>query len=299
MPEERGLSLKTLQLFTGNFMRPPKAQSNNQQDLFRHRLENTINMRHELVILARGIDRERLDDHFGKFFSENGRPGIPSRVMIGLHIIKHTFALSDEEVCAQWIENSYFQYFSGETFFQHDFPIERSSMTHWCKRVGDEALKTLLQESLMLAMRFKALKPQDLSRVTVDTTVQEKVIIFPTDAKLHYKAIEKLGGAAKENAIDLRQSYVRLAKKTLIIVQRYRHAKQMKRAKKSMKKLHTYLGRIIRDVERKAPEMSGNFLEAFLKAKRIYDQKPQDKNKLLSWHAPEVEWVRKGKAHKK
>jgi len=298
LQEKRGLDLKNLQLFTGNFMRPPKAQPNNQQDLFRHRLENIINMSHELVILAHGIDWERLDNHFGKFFSENGRPGIPSRMMIGLHILKHTFALSDEEVCAQWIENPYFQYFCGEIFFQHDFPIERSSMTHWRKRVGDEALKTLLQESLMLALRSKALKPQDLSRITVDTTVQEKAITFPTDAKLHYKAIEKLGEAAKENGIDLRQSYVRVAKETLIMVQRYRHAKQMKRAKKSMKKLHTYLGRIIRDVERKAPEMSGDFLEAFLKAKHIYDQKPQDKNKLLSWHAPEVECISKGKAHK-
>lgn len=109
MQEKRGLGPKTLQLFTGNFMRPPKAQLDNQQDLFRHRLENIINMRHELVILAHGINWERLDDHFGKFFSENGCPGIFSRMMIGLHILKHTFALSDEEVCAQWIENPYFQ----------------------------------------------------------------------------------------------------------------------------------------------------------------------------------------------
>lgn len=150
----------------------------------------------------------------------------------------------------------------------------------------------------MLGLRSKALKPQDLTRITVDTTVQEKAITFPTDAKLHYKAIEKLGEAAKEHGIDLRQSYVRVAKETLIMVQRYRHAKQMKRAKKSMRKLHTYLGRIIRDVERKAPEMPEELLETFLKAQRIYNQKPQDKNKLLSWHAPEVECISKGKPHK-
>lgn len=279
-------------------MRPPKAQKNNQQDLFRQRLDSIINMRHELVLLSHGIEWDRLDTHFGQFFSDNGRPGILSRMMIGLHILKHTFALSDEEVCARWIENPYFQYFCGETFFQHDFPIERSSMTHWRKRVGDKALNMLLQESLYVALKAKALKPQDLTKITVDTTVQEKAITFPTDAKLHYKAIERLGDRAKEHGIDLRQSYVRVAKQTLIMVQRYRHAKQMKRAKKSMRKLHTYLGRLIRDVERKAPQMNKDLLEAFLKAKRIYHQKTQDKNKLLSWHAPEVECISKGKPHK-
>ena len=107
-----------------------------------------------------------------------------------------------------------------------------------------------------------------------------------------------MGDSAKEHGIDLRQSYVRVAKETLIMVQRYRHAKQMKRAKKAMRKLRTYLGRLIRDMERKAPEREGELLEAFLKAKRIYNQKPQDKNKLLSWHAPEVECISKGKPHK-
>lgn len=279
-------------------MKPPKHQKNNQQDLFRQRLDSIINMRHELVLLSHGIDWDRLDIHFGQFFSQNGRPGIPSRMMIGLHILKHTYALSDEEVCARWVENPYFQYFCGETFFQHDFPIERSSMTHWRKRVGDEALNILLQESLFVALKTKALKPQDLTKITVDTTVQEKAITFPTDAKLHYKAIEKLGEVAKDNGIDLRQSYVRVAKQTLIMVGRYRHAKQMKRAKKSMRKLHTYLGRLIRDVERKASEMGEELLEAFLKAKRIYHQKTKDTHKLLSWHAPEVECISKGKPHK-
>ena len=255
-------------------MRPSKPQKNNQQDLFRQRLDNLFNMRHELVLLADEIDWGRLDDHFGQFFSENGRRGIPSRLMLGLHILKHTYALSDEEVCARWVENPYFQYFCSETFFRHDFPIERSSMTHWRKRVGDKSLKILLQESLMVGLRSKALKPQDLTKITVDTTVQEKVITFPTDAKLHYKAIEKLGEAAKEHGIDWRQSYMRVAKENLIIVQRYRHAKQMNRAKKSMRKLHTYLGSLIRDVERKALEMPEDLLEVFLKAQRIYNQKP-------------------------
>lgn len=174
-------------------MRPPKPQENKEQDLFRERLDNIINMKHELVVLAHGIDWGHLDAHFGQFFSKDGRPGISCRMMVGLHILKHTFALSDEEVCARWVENPYFQYFCGEAFFQHRFPIERSSMTHWRKRVGDEALNVLLQESLCVALRAKALKPQDLTKIMADTTVQEKAITFPTDSKLHYKAIERLG----------------------------------------------------------------------------------------------------------
>ncbi|MBL0941904.1 MAG: IS5 family transposase [Alphaproteobacteria bacterium] len=279
-------------------MPPLKHKENNQQDLFRQRLDNIINMKHELVLLAGMIDWAGLDTHYGQFFCENGRPGIPSRMMIGLHILKHIFALSDEEVCARWVENPYFQLFCGEAFFQHKFPIERSSMTHWRKRVGDESLTALLQESLVVGLKTKALKPQDLTKISVDTTVQEKAVTFPTDAKLHYKAIERLGELAKAKGINLRQSYVRVAKQTLIMVQRYRHAKQMKRAKKAMRKLHTYLGRLMRDVERKAPQMSQGLLEAFLKARQIYNQKTQEKNKLLSWHAPEVECISKGKAHK-
>lgn len=189
-------------------MKPPKPERNNQQDLFRHRLDNIINMKHELVVLGNAVDWESLDVHFGKFFSENGRPGISCRMMVGLHLLKHTYGMSDEGVCERWVHDPYFQYFCGEIFFQHEFPIERSSMTHWRKRVGDEALNILLQESLVLALKLKALKPQNLTKVTVDTTVQEKAVTFPTDAKLHYKAIKRLGTIAKEQGIDLRQSYM-------------------------------------------------------------------------------------------
>ncbi len=127
-----------------------------------------------------------------------------------------------------------------------------------------------------------------MKRITIDTTVQEKAVQYPTEAALHYKAIEKLGQAARNNGIELRQSYIRVGKTALIKVQRYRHAKQMKRAKKSMNKLKTYLGRLMRDVERKTGQMEGGLKEAWLKANQIRNQQPKDKEKLLSWHAPEV-----------
>ena len=141
-------------------------------------------------------------------------------------------------------------------------------------------------------------KGKRLKEDNIDTTVQEKAVQYPTEAALHYKAIEKLGQAARDNGIELRQSYIRVGKTALIKVQCYRHAKQMKRAKKSMNKLKTYLGRLIRDVERKTNQMEGGLKEAWLKANQIRNQQPKDKEKLLSWHAPEVECISKGKSHK-
>ena len=124
--------------------------------------------------------------------------------MVGLHILKHIYHLSDEMVCEQYIVNPYYQYLCGEEFFQHDLKMERSSMTHQRNRVGSDSLVKLLQESLWVALKSKALKAKDLKRVTIDTTVQEKAVQYPTAAALHYKAIEKLGQAAKDNGIELR-----------------------------------------------------------------------------------------------
>ena len=281
-------------------MYPPKYQENIQEDLFKVRLDSFINIKHELVRLAQHINWQELDEHFSAFYARTGRPGNPTRLMIGLHILKHVYKLSDEEVCAWWAHSPYFQYFCGETFFQHRFPHERSSMTHWRNRVGDKSLEKILQESLIVALKTDALKPHDLQKIVVDTTVQEKAITYPTTAKLHYKAIERLNAAiAQENeTVTLRQSFIRVAKQAVIKVQRYRHAKQMKRAKKMMRKLNTYLGRLIRDIERKVVNKSQFLKDALSKASRIFHQKPQDKEKLLSWHAPEVECISKGKPHK-
>jgi IS5 family transposase len=174
-------------------------------------------------------------------------------------------------------------------------------MTHWRKRVGEKFLENLVQESLHSAFRLGALETKNMERVAVDTTVQPKAVTFPTDAKLYYKAIVSLGKLAKQEGLELRQSYVRVAKRTLVKVGRYRHAKQMKRAKKSEKKLKTYLGRIIRDIERKVDgnePLREKFFTSLYKANRILNQKKDDKEKIYSWHAPEVECIAKGKANK-
>lgn len=174
-------------------------------------------------------------------------------------------------------------------------------MTHFRKLVGEDFCIALMQESLNTAHKLGALETKQMDRVIVDTTVQPKAITFPTDTKLHYKASVKLANLAKKNGVALRQSYVRIGKKTLTVSSRYRHAKQMKRAKKAEKKLKTWLGRIIRDIQRKISNHDAQqsiFAEALMKAKKIHSQKKTDTDKIYAWHAPKVECISKGKVHK-
>ena len=159
--------------------------------------------------------------------------------------------LSDEALCARWVENPYFQLFCGEEFFRHKLPFDRSSMTRWRQRMGEEKLVALIQESLTAATRTGAAKPSDFSKVIVDTTVQPKAVTFPTDAKLMHRARERLVGLAKKQGVRLRQSYERVGKCALIAYQRYAHAKQFKRANRALRSVRTYLGRVFRDIVRK------------------------------------------------
>jgi len=161
--------------------------------------------------------------------------------MIGMFLLKHTYNLSDEPVWERWVQDPYFQYFTGEEFFQHALPHERSGMSHWRKRIGDH-LDILLQESLRIAHEVGALKKSDMARVTIDTTVQPKNVAFPTDAKLLEVAIRQLGKLAKQHDMPLRQSYVRLARRAAMMAGRYAHAKQFKCMNRQIKFLRTRLG---------------------------------------------------------
>jgi len=283
----------------GDRMRPKQQQKARHDDLFRARLDQIINMKHELVVLADKIDWAWLDEALADCFSDKGRPGEPVRFMIGMFLLKHTYTLSDEQVWDRWVQDPYFQYFTGEEFFQHDLPHERSGMSHWRKRIGDK-LDILLAETLRLAHDTGALKKSDLARVTVDTTVQPKNITFPTDAKLLETAIHQLSKLAGRQGVRLRQSYRRVAKKAAMMAGRYAHAKQFKRMNREIKFLRTRLGRLIRDIVRK---IDGNealrevFASPLAKASQIRSQKPRQRGpKLYSWHAPETECIGKGKA---
>jgi transposase, IS5 family len=281
-------------------MRPKKQETTGEGDLFRARLDQIINMEHELVELAGRLDWEHLDEEIAPLYSDKGRPAIATRFVIGLMLLKHIFALSDEEVCERWVYDPYFQYFTGEAFFQHCFPHERSDLSHWRKRLGSK-LELLLAESLRVAHEAGALRTKDLKRVTVDTTVQPKAITFPTDAKLLHAAIRGLNRLVKEHGVRLRQSYLRVAKRAAMMAGRYAHAKQFNRHRRELRLLRTRLGRIIRDIRRKIAGNAG--LEAIfewplMKANRIrFQQQRQRGPKLYSFHAPEVECIGKGKAN--
>ena len=207
---------------------------------------------HALVKLSRAIDWGFLEQTFGAVYTENpGQPPLPARLMAGLAILKHTYDLSDEAaLCDRWVE-PYFQYICGEAFFQHALVFDRCLLTRWRQRMGQEKLKALLQESLAVATRTDAMRPSDLARVVIDTTVQPKAVMFPTDAKLLNRARERLVRLAQKLGVRLRQSYRRVGKLALIKHQRYAHAHQFKRANRSLRKLKTYLGRVIRDIERR------------------------------------------------
>ncbi len=280
-------------------MRPKQQQKARHDDLFRARLDQIINMRHELVVLADKIDWVWLDGQLAGYFSDEGRPAEPVRFMLGMFLLKHTYDLSDEQLWDRWVQDPYFQYFTVEEFFQHELVHERYGLSHWRKRIGDY-LEILLAETLRIAHDTGALKKRDLARVTVDTTVQPKNITFPTDAKLLETAIRQLGKLAKAHHVPLRQSYARVAKRAAMMAGRYAHAKQFKRMNGRIKFLRTRLGRLIRDLRRRIgddEDLNQVFAIPLVRASQIRRQKQRQRGwKLYSWHAPEVECIGKGKA---
>jgi IS5 family transposase len=285
----------------GDFMRPQNLSvQEDQGDLFRSQLDQILNRKHPLFQLAKQIDWQFFDSEFGRLFVENvGRPGLPTRLIVGLHYLKHAFNESDESVAGRFLENPYWQYFCGYEHFQHELPLDPSSLVRWRKRLGPERLEKLLVETLETAKRGKLLTPRHVERVNVDTTVQQKAVAFPTDARLYHKARRALVRAAKERNIDLRQNYERVGKVAFIKQGRYAHARQLKRARQQTRKLRILLGRVIRDIKRKCQAPDENLSKLLTTADRIFSQTRNDTHKVYSIHAPEVECIAKGKAHKK
>jgi len=136
-----------------------------------------------------------------------GQPGKPIRLMVGLLMLKHIRNLSDEMIVEQWSENTYFQYFTGENSFVCGLPCEASELVHFRKRIGESGAELILKESISING-----KDAEDTNVNIDTTVQEKNITFPTDAKLHKKIIQKCKKIADREDIELRQSYSRILK---------------------------------------------------------------------------------------
>lgn len=285
----------------GVFLMKPARPGRASGDLFRERLDAIIDMRHPLVRLGALMPWADFDESFGKFYKPLGRPAKPTRLMVGLHYLKHSYDLSDEETVDRWVENPYWQVFCGFEFFQHDLPIDPSLMTRWRGRVGPEAMEEVLKASVVVALKTKTVKPSSLERVTIDTTVQPKAIAHPTDSRLYLKALLLLVRQARKADIKLRQSHTRLARRAAAKAGRYAHAKQFKRMRRELKRLKTYLGRVFRDVSRKIAgdaELEARFARLLGLVERLLAQQPKDKMKLYSLHAPEVVCIAKGKAHR-
>lgn len=274
-----------------------------QLDISRSELREIIDMNHELCVLTDLIDWAKFEAEFAGYFpSRQGKPALSSRLVVGILYLKYAFAESDESVVAKWTENPYWQYFCGMQHFQHELPFHPTSLVKWRKRLGEEGCKKLLQELINVALKTKVVKEKDLKKVVVDTTVQEKAITYPTDSKLQHRARILLVKKARENNLELRQSYLRVGKEALFRGSRYAACQQMKRARKQFKLVKRYLGCVTRDIKRQLenqPELKNIFADLLGKADKLLVQQKHDKNKLYSLHAPETECIAKGKAHKK
>ena len=274
-----------------------KIDKNPQLNVFHVPLVSVINMEHELVILAKRIDWTSVEKDFSIYYPYLGRPAVPIRKMVGSMLLKQMYNLGDETFVARWIENPYWQYFCGEAYFQYDKPYDPSEFVHFRKRIGEVGAQKILKLSISL---FDSKEVHE-KEVLIDTTVQEKNITFPTDSKLHKKIIEGCRKISKKEGIKLRQSYTRTVKQ-LMIEQRFReHPKKRKKANAAARKLKTIAGRLVRDVERSLDDIDrlGYYDEQLWLYYRVLGQKRDDKNKIYSFHAPEVKCISKGKEHKK
>ncbi len=265
-----------------------------QQNLFKTRLTELINMEHPLVKLAEEISWENLEAEFENLFSEGGRPSIAIRKIAGMLLLKEMFKESDESVVERWIENAYWQYFTGETFFQTQQPFDPSNFVHFRKRIGEKGLEFLLGQSV-------SLHPQagTEDEVQIDTTVEEKNITFPTDSKLAKKVIDNCAKIAGKEGITQRQSYKRVSKQLLREAYFGHHPRRQKKAKMARKKLRTIGKRVLRELERKLPK---DILKGYEDVFKIYlkalTQERNTKDKVYSLHEPQVACIAKGKSGK-
>ena len=283
-------------------MRPKQATATPQDDLFRARLENLIDLRHPLVRLAGLIDWGRFEAEFGALYTDGGRPGLPTRLMVGLHLLKHMDGLSDEAACTRYLDSPYAQLFCGEAYFRHALPLDRSSMSRWRRRIGPERLELVLAESLAAAQQCGAVEEKHLRRVTIDTTVQPKAVTHPTDSKLLHRGIEILARLARRHGVRLRQSYLRVARRARREAARLVHSGRRRQAERQVRQLRTWLGRLFRDIGRKiagdAPAKAAFAGPPGLIARPLRQRREdRGRDKLYSLHAPEVECIGKGKAH--
>lgn len=298
-------------------------------DFFRARIDQMIDLRHPLAVLARRMPWAQIESSLAPLFahknrsgqhtehadlfgtseviagagtSNAGRPRLPIRLMVSLLYLKHAFNLSDEELVERWAENVVWQYFSGQEYYTPRLPCDATQIGRF-RRVLDEAgVESLLATTIETAVSIGAIKKSEFEHIIVDTTVQEKAIAHPTDSRLLDVARRKIVLLAKRAGISLKQTFEREGKSLRRRAGGYAHARQFKRLRAVTRRQKTILGRILREVERKmagVSEASQASLKLWLaRATKIFEQQRNDKDKLYALHAPEVECIGKGKARK-
>jgi IS5 family transposase len=255
------------------------------------------------MFLSELVDWKELEDDLSVYFSQSsGAPAKPIRLIAGLLVLQQFYGLSDEHIVSRWVENPYWQYFCGYDYLQWKMPIDPTTLVNWRKRLGKEGMQKVLNATVKWALDIGLTSQVSLTNVIVDTTVMPKNICYPTDAKLYYSGLKSLLRIAKRFQIPLRQSYTFLSRNALRNTQKYAHARQMKRASRESKRLHTYLGRVRRDIERNSserPDLLAILRPVLGTIDRLLQQQRQDSKKIYSLHETDVDCISKGKAHKK
>lgn len=273
-----------------------KTDKQPQLNIFKIPLTQFIDLNHELVLLSKKIDWDKVEEDFSEYYClDNGRPSIPIRKIVGVILLKRGYNQSDESVVERCMENPYWQYFCGETYFQHKQPFDPTELIKFRQRIGETGAEKILSLTIHLFDK----KEIEEKEALFDTTVQEKNITFPTDTKLQKKIIEKCRKIADTEGIVLRQSYKRILKQ-LMIAQRFRqHPKRRKKANAAARKIKTIAGRVIRDIERK---MNDEQLQRYAADLTIFKLKLKEqknsKNKIYSLHEPHTKCIAKGKEAK-
>ena len=273
----------------------PRSPKNTQPNLFHNQLRDMLDSYDPLIALSDTINWELFDESFAKYYSEDGRPAKPIRLMVGLLLLKQLENLSDENVVLQWKRNPYYQYFCGMTEYQPALPCDPTDLVYFRKRIGTQGVEQLF--SMSVSLHGKAAQE---GQVIIDTTVQEKNVTYPTDGKLAIKMIHHLHKIAKEEGIQLRRTYIKEIKGHRISLRFFRHPKKIKKARAAMKRLGTIVGILIRDISRKLNETQlAKHQEAFDLYEKVIKQKRKDSNKVYSLHESHIYAIAKGKDHKK
>lgn len=301
-------------------------------DFFRARLEQMIDLKHPLAVLASRLPWAQLESTLAPAFARKdrednviadsdlfgatmeiagggksaaGRRRLSIRLMASLLYLKHAYNLSDEDVVERWAENVVWQYFSGQTYYEPKLPCDATQVGRFRTAIGEAGVEELLKATIDTAVTTKAVRPAEFERIIVDSTVQEKAIAHPVDSRLLEIARGKVVQAAKFAGITLKQTFAKEGRELRRKAGGYAHAKQFRRLRRTVKRQRTILGIVLREISRKlttatteSPNTITRLKTLMERAERIRTQQPKDKNKLYALHAPEVECIGKGKARK-